>query len=320
MKKILVVPSNRPHSFDSFMDAWADSPARDWDALILVEDGPTRSINADRRHSVDYHFCWADVEDTLGQDQWVISRRNSAIRNFGLLIAHQLGADLVVTLDDDCYPADARPFCQSHLDQMTAPRWIESVPNFRTRGLPYRNRGTTDTIKLSMGLWSNVPDLDAPQSLADMTLAAGGWTPPGGSRIMPSGQYWPLCGMNLAVRREALPLCYFPLMGQGSPYDRFDDIWMGIWAQKIAAHLGWQISAGEPWVQHSRASDIMVNLVKEAPGIAANEHFWQIIDAARLTERTPTGCMAELGRALAFGSDPYIHELGQALQVWAGLF
>jgi reversibly glycosylated polypeptide/UDP-arabinopyranose mutase len=116
-------------------------------------------------------------------------------------------------------------------------------------------------------------------------------------------------------------LFYFPLMGEGQPYRRFDDIWAGVIAKKVMDHLGWPMSVGEPAVFHVRASDPVQNRIKEMPGITRNETFWQEIDGIELTAGDPAGCMRELGEQLGrSGSDDYMRRLGMALQVWASLF
>lgn len=318
MRKILVIPSCREVSLRDFLRAW--DGVGDWDELIVVEDGPTRTF--DLPDSVG-HYAWDDIARTLGEDAWIISRRDSAIRSFGFLMAYRAGADLIATLDDDCFPGvrgGGMPICTAHARAMEQPRWVESIPGMRTRGLPYRNLGKLRAAA-NVGLWSDVPDLDAVQTLAGHPNASGGFRPPAGSRLVPAGQYFPLCGMNLAFLRAAAPLFYFPLMGDGSPYRRFDDIWCGILAKKAMDHLGWHVSVGEPVVRHVRASDPMVNLVKEAPGIARNETLWEEVDRIPLTAREPAACMAELSDALARdGSDEYARTLGRALGAWAALF
>jgi reversibly glycosylated polypeptide/UDP-arabinopyranose mutase len=314
--RILVVPSNREECLKAFLAAW--DKLRDWDRIIVVEDGPERTFDLE----VDGHYSWAEIDETLGPDAWIVSRRDSAVRCFGLLMAYRMGATHILTLDDDCYPHDRSPIFAGHVDRMEGvPRWIPSVPGMMTRGLPYRNLGTASNVVASMGLWSGIPDLDAIQSLNDLDFATDGrFAPPAGSRIMPAGQYFPLCGMNFCIRADVTPLAYFPLMGDGSPYRRFDDIWMGIIFKRIADHLGLAISVGEPFVRHQRASDVMVNLVKEAPGIAANETFWEAIDAVPLSGRSAVACMAEMGASLETDADPYIAGLGRKMKIWAGLF
>jgi hypothetical protein len=169
-----------------------------------------------------------------------------------------------------------------------------------------------------MGLWRGCPDLDA------ITMLAGGGTAvsiaSAQTRVMASHQYFLLSGMNLAFRREVACLMYFVPMGQGQPFRRFDDIWCGLGVQRICRHLGYSMTCGRPLVDHRRASDPIVNLVKEAPGVAANEHVWEAIDAVVLTERRPLGCMLELGAALAADADAYLAGWGRAIGIWCALF
>jgi reversibly glycosylated polypeptide/UDP-arabinopyranose mutase len=309
----LVIPSCRAEQLGEFLQAW--EPFRFWDALIIVEDGPIRTFDV----RATYHYSHTDIDNILGRDAWIISRRDSAIRSFGFLQAYRLGADLIVTLDDDCRPIAGQDFLRGHLDALEhTTRWESSVPGMRVRGLPYQNLGTLDTVKLNAGLWRGVPDLDAITQLMRGTVTD--FVPPAGSRVLPRGQYVPICGMNLAFSREFTPLAYFPLMGEGQPYRRFDDIWFGLVAKRICDHIGWHVTVGTPWVRHIRASDTYANLVKEAPGIALNERLWQIVDALPLTEATATGCLVEVGEGLEESGDEYLRTLSRALRVWAGFF
>jgi hypothetical protein len=174
-----------------------------------------------------------------------------------------------------------------------------------------------------MGLWKGVPDLDA-----RTTMAANGQLPSvdegvlGTTRLMPNSIYWPMSGMNLAVSRRALPLMYFPPMGKGRPYSRFDDIWCGLVVQRIAHHLGWRLTCGAPAVEHQRASDPAVNLVKEAPGLPANERMWEIVDAIPLSAAEPLACLRQIGEGLvaAVIEDRYVAEWGSCLLGWCELF
>jgi hypothetical protein len=57
------------------------------------------------------------------------------------------------------------------------------------------------------------------------------------------------------------------------PYDRFDDIWAGVWLNN---HREWDehIYTGEPFVVHNKASNAWRNRVKEEPGLSqGNELF-----------------------------------------------
>jgi hypothetical protein len=312
-KTALVVASNRPECFARFAAAWQG--AGGWDRLILVEDGPTKTFPPVGQTD---HYAWDDVERIVGPVHGIFSRRDSAIKAFGFMAAYWLGADMILTLDDDCYPHPGQTaLVAGHRAAMVHPVWVESVPGRRTRGLPYRNRGRLPDVVANVGLWSGVADDDAACALVN---DPGPFTPPAGTVVVPHGQFVPVCGMNLAFARKAAPLFYFPKMGAGSPYRRFDDIWGGIIAKRVMDHLGWRMSVGEPFIVHARASDPFKNLVAEAPGVGLNETFWEAVAAAPLTATHPVAAVAELGVRLAESSEPYTASVGAALQTWTDLF
>lgn len=318
MKNVLVVPTIREDCIKDFLDAWNNDG--DWNSVIIVEDNPTRTFNLP-----DYciHYSWDEIEHQLGDKSWIISKRDSAIRSFGFYIAYTLGADIIYTLDDDCYPTDEQSlspsasFINGHRDAFNFHnKWTELVPGCRSRGIPYRNKGSLD-VALNVGLWTGEPDLDAVQTLSGQKFS---FSTRCRFRLIPQGQYFPMCGMNLAFKRKMTPLMYFPLMGKESPYSRFDDIWCGIIMKKVADHLGINVSCGNPTIHHKKASDPFVNLVKEAPGIGANETFWETIDKIELQAYNPIHCMQQIGSELRKESDTYISKCGEAIEIWAGLF
>ena len=312
---VLVVPTNRPEGLREFLAAWEPWP---WDRILVIEDGPEITIPApDPAVEV---FSWREIDADL-PDPSIISRGDSGIRAYGFWKAWQLGAETIFTLDDDCHPAD--DLVEGHLRNLhETPAWQSSVPGLRVRGLPYRNLGGPLPVAVSVGLWLGHPDLDAVQSLAGDVGAAAALLTDVSSRVMPSEQYFPMSGMNLAVRREAASLMYFPPMGHDSPYGRFDDIWCGLVVQRICRHLRRSIVCGRPVVEHKKASDPFANLVKEAPGIDANERIWERIDAVRLSGATPLECMRELGHEVRDGAngDAYLGRWGDGVIGWCELF
>jgi reversibly glycosylated polypeptide / UDP-arabinopyranose mutase len=314
-RTLLVVPSCRAPGLEGFLKSWDGKGG--WDEVLVVEDGPVKTFPLP---GDIHHYSWREIDASLGADAWVISRRDSACRAFGFLLAWWRGFDHVLTLDDDCHPHAGHehlvPLHRLALERQ--PRWRSSVRGLRVRGVPYRNKGLLPDVAANVGLWSDNPDFDAPTSLV---LGDGaGFEPPGGSRVAPAGVYLPVCGMNLFLARPALPLFYFPPMGEGQPYRRFDDIWAGVLAKKALDHLGWRLAVGEPFVRHRRASDPFVNLQKEAAGIAANETFWEAVDALPLTATDPVAVADELGQGLTQNADTYLAGLGRALRAWARLF
>lgn len=313
MNTYLILPTIRETCAKDFITQWKEEI--DTDNIIIVEDNPKKTFDG----AVKYHYCWEDIEKDLKDNDWIISRRDSAIRSYGFLKAYQMGADNIITLDDDCYRIPEEKLVETHLKKLQhgVTKWVPSIPGFRTRGLPYDELGTMDNIVLNMGLWTNVPDLDSIQSFANPVK---NYCPPECDRILASGQYSPICGMNMAFKREMIVASYFPLMGQNSPYNRFDDIWFGIIFKKICDHLKYAISVGHPYVKHIRESNKFNNLIKEAKGIKLNETFWIHVDSINLTANTPLGCMLEIGTNLEDNDSEYISKLGKAIQIWVKLF
>jgi hypothetical protein len=291
-----------------------------------------------------------------------LSRLDSGIKAWGFFKAVvEHGAGVVVTLDDDCLPSaragleqwsPQASFVEHHLRALyETSRWTTTIPGFVPRGLPYAldrpgepgdSAGRLD-VMVNMGVWDTVPDRDAVHDLAVRGEAGPPepWAPPrplyGTTRVMSETQYWPMCGMDLAFRAEAVPLMYFPRMGAGTPFGRFDDIWCGILSQRICRHLGWSMSVGRPIVSHSKASAPLDNLVREAPGIRANEELWRIVDELDFAagDDTPLKCMraagaqlaevpiADSGRPAAGIEDPslgwYLPRLGGWIGEWCAL-
>lgn len=310
MKNFLVVPTIRKQSISAFLERWGQE---DWH-IIIVEDNPTKTLEFPSEIT---HVCWADFEAHVGRDHKIFSRQDSAIRSFGFWLAHSMGADYIFTLDDDCLPV-SKAFIQEHISCLEeSPRWTESVPGFRTRGIPYKNTGFLKNVVLNVGLWEGEPDFDSIQTLGK----AAPIQLPTVNKIIARGQYFPMCGMNMCFKREICPLMYFPLMGLNQPFRRFDDIWAGIVMKKVCDHLNLLVSVGKPFIHHMKASDPMQNLVKEAPGIVANETFWEAIDQIELTSHDPKWCMNELGvKLIEQSSSEYMTNLGAAICSWANLF
>lgn len=315
----LVVPTNSAERLADFLSAWAPWP---WDRVIVIQDAPEvefevpaalHEVAAERLSA----YSWAEIDEML-PNPTIISRQDSAIRSFGFWRAWKTGAQIIFTLDDDCYPT-GDDLVGMHRDNLyRTPAWASSVPPVRVRGLPYRNLGVLPNVQLSMGLWRGCLDVDAVSTLAYGSTSS----PLNGlqTRVMSPHQYFPLSGMNVAFRREVACLMYFAPMGLGQPYGRFDDIWCGLVVQRICRHLGYSIVCGRPLVDHRRASDPFINLAKEAPGIGVNEHLWEVIDNLRLTSLSPRGCMLEMGAALTEMDDTYVAAWGRAITGWCELF
>ena len=125
----LVIPTARPQLLLGFLRRWRPWP---WDAVIVIEDAPELTLDlaaaealADGRPIEAY--SWTEIDRDLSAP-WIISKRDSAIRGFGFWKAWERGARVIVTLDDDCYPA-GDGFLDAHLSNLDrTPVWQSSVP------------------------------------------------------------------------------------------------------------------------------------------------------------------------------------------------
>lgn len=319
MRAVVVVPTIREQCITDFLDAWKDELSGV--PICLIEDNPERTFRLSGANL--HHWCWQDIEERLGASSWIIPRRTDCVRSFGYWLAAQDAPDMIVTLDDDCYPDPESPgFLERHWNHLTGAAgdsetaWVSSVDGVVPRGVPYFATSRSAPVLINHGLWKGVPDFDAATQLvqerqpAPLTLR---------QQTIPRGRYFPMCGMNLAWKPEATPALYFLLMGRDYAYDRFGDIWAGVLVKKIADHLGYAVTSGDPTIIHQRASNPFANLRKEAPGLEINERFWQAVDAVQLTASDVRGCYAELAARLPL-EDEYFLKLREAMSLWAGLF
>lgn len=329
----IVIPTIRDLKF---LTEWGDE-FQDCSAII-IEDHPSREVNTPNRFFKRvYHYTWKDIQNDFSANEWIFSRRNAGIRCYGFYKAYTLGAEAIITLDDDCYPVSSvipgstrnLSYVKAHLDNLSfkaATDWIPTYPdpNFMyTRGFPYKIRHQLPVV-VSHGLWSGALDLDAktevklPQILTEKPY-------PVIRQIIPKNYFFPMCSMNLAFTRKVIPLMYFPLMGydpQGNKwgFDRYDDIWAGLFVKKVSDHLGWGIVSGSPFVEHRKASLPKSNLAKEKAGLKINETLWREVKKVNLTESSATACYRELADKIVFPKTPYFTALRKAMHIWIDLF
>ncbi|MBU1472173.1 hypothetical protein KKB64_00085 [Patescibacteria group bacterium] len=319
----VVIPTIRSLAFlSSWKKEFSDC------SLLIVEDHKDKQIETPCGAAKEVlHYDWRDIKKDFGKKEWIFSRHNAGIRSYGFWKAVTMGADIIVTLDDDCFPT-GDGFIYNHLRNlsMAVPgRWVPTYPDpdfLYTRGIPYSIRKEKKVV-ISHGLWTNSIDLDAQTQLQHPHINLPLYPPV--LQVIPSGAYFPLCSMNLAFAKEAAPIMYFPLMGkdpEGRPwgYDRFDDIWAGIFAKKIIDHLGLSAVSGSPFVEHKKASDPHKNLLKEKKGIAINEWLWKRADEVRLTKKTPADCYLELAINIRLPNKRYFNKLKEAMEIWANMF
>lgn len=314
LRSIIVVPTIREDNIKAFLDVWGDEFRHS--KTIVVEDNPSRSFDINRPNAD--HYSWEEIERDLGRDAWIIPRRTDCIRSYGYWKAYQEQPDLIITLDDDCFPHD-QDFIARHLEGLgrgSDEAWVSTGRGVTPRGVPYFNTTRKAESVLNHGLWTNVPDYDAPTQLANSRFGA---TFEHIQQTIPRGKYFPMCGMNVAFLPEIVPAFYFLLMGSGYEFDRMGDIWAGLFVKRICDHLGYAVNSGRPLVDHLRASNVWANLRKEAPTLPVNEELWVAVDKVVLTKSTVKACYLELAEKLGMEGE-YWEKLKRAMAIWAELF
>lgn len=192
-------------------------------------------------------------------------------KNKGIEKALSQNVNIIVILDDDCYPSEEARTLEELLEKhrlalLPQPvELFEVVTNPASRGTPYYNRTIELPVAASMGFWLNVPDYDAVSqlTLSDRDIVF--------NRKVIYQKYFPLSGMNLAFSPSWYPYCKF------IDIPRFDDIWQGFIWQKKAYHDGYCFNLSGPYITHSRQSNIWTNLRQEAKHLEYNEILWSRI-------------------------------------------
>lgn len=324
MKKVyIVIPTARNLDFLRF---WKNEFAAY--NLIIVEDKPHKETHwPGAPFSLVHHYSWEDIQKDFGSQEWIFSRHNAGIRSYGFWKAYTMGADIIITLDDDCFPAENR-FVEKHINNLLSKApdsWFSTFPHpdyMFTRGYPYTIRGKHRVV-MSHGLWSNKMDMDA---ITQLRIGPVNVRPyPLMRQFVPFGYFFPMSSMNLAFTRDIVPLMYFPLMGESPEgkrwgYDRYDDIWAGVFVKRTLDHLGLAVVNGSPFVEHRKASDPNKNRLKERSGMKTNEWLWERVRGVALHGQDPVSCYKELIKNMELPSDEYFTKLRLAMRSWIALF
>lgn len=269
----VVVPSCRQDRLEAFLKAWAGLFERHACTVLVVrDDTPAGEVWL---HAPDGRrmALVGNARSILGDDADLVPRQSPACRCIGFAYLAKMCHDVVVTLDDDLVPdGDTIGDHLAALDMRVPTSWMSSTAwgSPYMRGFPYGVRQESP-VWVSHGVWKNVPDLDAPsQLLLGDSPKVEFYRGP-----VPKGVFFPVCGMNLAFRWEAMPLMYWSPAKRLKGCERFDDIWMGLrLTRSLAVHRA-ALVTGLASCVHARASDTFKNLEQEARGIGINEKAWQ---------------------------------------------
>jgi len=301
MDYIVMTTVNNPKSFvDHLVENLTYYKNLDKLGLIIIGDRKTPDISkpVERATSAGLTTLYLDIEE---QKQFLqnypnldemIPYNTDNRRNIGYIKALELGAEIIINMDDDNLALNLHDFYTSHSivgEKRTLPNyrgdnnWVNICEalkfdqdyNIYPRGFPYSKRNQnnfifaenrTARIIANEGLWLGEPDVDAISRLATPVSVEGLEVEQ--FAVLPNN-FSPFNSQNSAVHKDAMPAYYYVLQGldhRGLKLDRYGDIWQGLFLQKIASHLGDVVSFGTPLCRHDRNfhdhfNDIRVELI-----------------------------------------------------------
>lgn len=215
-------------------------------------------------------------------------------RNVGYLFADSLGADVIISIDDDNFPLADQDFLGKHaivgqtvrLDAVaTASGWynscalLRSTPSrrFYHRGFPVNKRWLDEAetwtslearVVVNIGLWTQDPDVDTVTRLEEPFTVTGIDHPDKTFAVAP-GTLFPFNSQSTAFHRDLLPALYLVSYAEGinpsaCPNFRYDDIWMSYFLKLLVDHMGDMICIGPPHVRQDRNQhDFLADLRRE---------------------------------------------------------
>lgn len=269
MKKFIITttinhPTEAIVKFDSMYD---------WNLIVIGDKKTPSNYNLNRGIYLspeDQELFYRDLSDAIG---WNCIQR----RNFGLLKAYELGADIIATIDDDNIPD--KDWGQNILigkdtnlnyfeteEPAFDPIFVTNYPNLWHRGFPLQLLSKRKVIKRSKTIkpdiqadfWNGDPDIDAICRLehapeCDFEVSVFPFS---------SNKLSPFNSQNTFLSREVIKNYFlFPHVG------RMDDIWASYYVES----MGYKVVYHKPTVYQDRNThDLIKDMKNEYLGYENN--------------------------------------------------
>lgn len=294
------------------LETWAEQLDPASDMIIIVGNGISP------HHEIQSHIN--EIEAKFGLEVWYLHPDDSYCtdlrfnafmdlnhhhrRNFGLFFALELNADIIITLDDDNFPADDTwvntvkamlTQVDYHYDVINrSDGWYDPgklcVPATTHRGYPLSRRHESTSldelitfpsdgsaIGVFASLWLGDPDIDAIERIANDPFI----TSIAGTYVLGVGTWAPFDSQSTAITRELAPLL-FMLPGVG----RYDDIWASYIARAVMDVVGQQIAYGKPAVRQKRnPHNLLKDLDMERLGYEKTEELCDVLRSWQTRDR-----------------------------------
>ena len=294
----------------------------DSDVLVVDETGDTRAHILKGLQGFDVRFYGKKERkewfNQNGVNPQVVPPKTTDVIGFSLLVANQRNYDMIVFVDDDTYPLPNCDFLGQHWKNLsnTTMRmrcslndWVNPHPKMFSRGYPYALRISHKpyTIKkihsssvLNMGLWRNVPDLNALDYLYNGSLTAQ-YNYCGlldSKSYVLGSSYMPLSRMNVAFKPKIIP-AFYQFTGDEFGMGRYGDVFSGLFLMKVAKRLGDCISFGQPLCIHNKEPrDVFRDIKSECEAIKLNEKMYQVLNKIDIQGLSYADCYVCLAKEL----------------------
>lgn len=315
------------------------------DVVVVDETGETRGLIQKSLEGFNVEFYGAEERHTYlhlhGFEGQTVPVKTTDVIGFSLLVVSQRNYDMVLFVDDDTFPIQHHDFLGRHWKNLDGHSmrvsdslygWVNPHPRMFGRGYPYSLRMKhidmkTDTFKegavLNMGLWRDVPDLNALDYLFCGSLH-GVYHDKGvfdSKSYLLGNNYMPLCRMNMAFKPKIIPAFY---QGTGDVHGvgRYGDVFSGLFLMKIARFMGDNISFGHPLCVHRKEPrDVFNDIMNENEAIKMNEVLWKVLDKIQIEGKDYGSCYLSLAKGLLehkgeFHNPEYITYLVGRMRNW----
>lgn len=307
--------------------------------------------------SVEDQTDWLDNRN-LTQLKRYLPHNSIQRRNVGYLQACEEGADIIVSLDDDNLAREydiAGDFAtvgkeQEVIEVTTKNNWYNSASMLEYesenpreiyhRGFPYSQRDkkqeysferTERNVMIRAGLWFEVPDVDVITHLERSPRATKLRDKFENELVaLGNGTYSPVNTQNTAFHTDIMPLIHTIPMGdtvEGMEVSRFDDIWLGYFAEKVLHSMGGTVAYGTPISTHDRNThNLKQELEHEAIGIRLNEALvTALMNMNELSGNTYYECYrdlisklrSELTEDTEYSFRAYFEKMLDGMETWA---
>jgi hypothetical protein len=301
MKTAVIMPSIRtPQN----LEAWSALLGED-DVFIIAgnEKSPHEDIEVALLQAAvkfpDVTFDYLRPSDKRCTETYInefIEPNHTHRRNFALLEALRYGADMIVTVDDDNFPAYEPSWitkAATLLDDPNSDRLVATsasgwfnpgdlcLPPVTHRGYPISQRQepgfvsyvapADQRIGVVAGLWLGDPDIDAMERIiVDPTVHGIR-----GSVTLAPGTWGPFDSQSTAICRELAPLMFM-----WTHVGRYDDIWCSYLMRAIMDATNWHVTYGEPLVKQERNPHNLIRDLKDE--LFGYEHTEELCAALRV--------------------------------------